>query len=226
MKSLKKKETKKFVLKDPGSAITHFIGAIMAIFAAIPLLAVAAKFSSPVYLIALSVYVLSLILLYSASTIYHSLNISPRINTLLKKIDHMMIFVLIAGTYTPICLFILTPPTGYALLIAIWGIAILGIIMKALWVHCPKWVSSVLYIAMGWACVFAFTQIFQNMSTAAFGLLLGGGITYTVGGILYAIKFNAFNKRFPNFGSHEIFHIFVMGGSICHYIMMFAMLPA
>ena len=221
-----KKVKKKFQLKDPGSAITHFIGAVMALFAAIPLLIVAARYDSPLYVIAFSVYLLSLVLLYSASTIYHSLDISKRINTLLKKIDHMMIFVLIAGTYTPICLFVLTPPASIILLAVIWGIAALGILIKAFWVYCPKWISSILYIGMGWACVFAFTQIYQNMSGIAFGLLLGGGIAYTVGGILYAIKFSAFNKRFPKFGSHEIFHLFVLGGSVCHYIMMFAVMPA
>ena len=220
------KNKRKFRLKDPGSAITHFIGAVLAVFAAIPLLVIAAREASPIYVIALAIYVVSLILLYSASTIYHSLNISKRINTLLKKIDHMMISVLIAGTYTPICLLILPPPTGIALLIGIWSIALVSILIKAFWVYCPKWVSSILYIGMGWACVFAFAQIFYNMSATAFGLLLGGGAAYTIGGVLYAIKFSAFNKRFPSFGSHEVFHLFVLGGSTCHFIMMFAFLPS
>ena len=127
-------------LKDPGSAITHFIGMLMAIFAAVPLLIKAAREPDHIYLISLSIYALSLILLYAASTTYHTFDLSERANTILKKIDHMMIFVLIAGSYTPICLITLKGRTGTILLALVWGIAIVGIILKAFWVFCPKWV--------------------------------------------------------------------------------------
>nr|WP_294464156.1 hemolysin III family protein [uncultured Sellimonas sp.] len=209
-------------LKDPGSAITHFIGMLMAIFAAVPLLIKAAREPDHIYLISLSIYALSLILLYAASTTYHTFDLSERANTILKKIDHMMIFVLIAGSYTPICLITLKGRTGIILLSLVWGIAIVGIILKAFWVYCPKWVSSVLYIGMGWTCVLAFTQILNALSPAAFGWLLAGGIIYTIGGIIYALKLPIFNNRHKNFGSHEIFHLFVMGGSLCHFIVMYA----
>lgn len=209
-------------LKDPGSAITHFIGMLMAIFAAVPLLIKAAREQDHIYLISLSIYALSLILLYAASTTYHTFDLSERANTILKKIDHMMIFVLIAGSYTPICLITLKGRTGTILLALVWGIAIVGIILKAFWVFCPKWVSSVLYIGMGWTCVLAFTQILNALSPAAFGWLLAGGIIYTIGGVIYALKLPIFNNRHKNFGSHEIFHLFVMGGSMCHFIVMYA----
>ena len=209
-------------LKDPGSAITHFIGMLMAIFAAVPLLIKAAREPDHIYLISLSIYALSLILLYAASTTYHTFDLSERANTILKKIDHMMIFVLIAGSYTPICLITLKGRTGTILLALVGGIAIVGIILKAFWVFCPKWVSSVLYIGMGWTCVLAFTQILNALSPAAFGWLLAGGIIYTIGGVIYALKLPIFNNRHKNFGSHEIFHLFVMGGSICHFIVMYA----
>lgn len=209
-------------LKDPGSAITHFIGMLMAIFAAVPLLIKAAREPAHIYLISLSIYALSLILLYAASTTYHTFDLSERANTILKKIDHMMIFVLIAGSYTPICLITLKGRTGTILLALVWGIAIVGIILKAFWVFCPKWVSSVLYIGMGWTCVLAFTQILNTLSPAAFGWLLAGGIIYTIGGVIYALKLPIFNNRHKNFGSHEIFHLFVMGGSMCHFIVMYA----
>lgn len=211
-------------LKDPGSAITHFIGMLMAIFAAVPLLIKAAREPDPVYLTSLSIYSLSLILLYAASTTYHTFDFSEKINTLLKKIDHMMIFILIAGSYTPICLITLRGRTGTILLALVWSIALIGIILKAFWVFCPKWVSSVLYIGMGWTCVLAFTQILNSLSPAAFGWLLAGGIIYTIGGIIYALKLPVFNGRHKNFGSHEIFHLFVMGGSMCHFIVMYAFL--
>lgn len=133
-----------------------------------------------------------------------------------------MISVLIAGSYTPICLLVLGGKTGFILLAIVWGIAIVGILIKAFWVYCPKWVSSALYIGMGWTCVLAFTQILNSMSAAAFGWLLAGGVIYTAGGVIYALKLPIFNLRHENFGSHEIFHLFVMGGSTCHFIVMYA----
>lgn len=211
-------------IKDPGSAITHFIGMLMAIFSAIPLLIKAAHEPGQIYLISLSVYVASLILLYAASTTYHTFDLSEKVNTILKKIDHMMIFVLIAGSYTPVCLLVLKPQTGLPLLALVWGIALVGIIIKGFWVFCPKWVSSILYIGMGWTCVLAFSQILNNLTPAEFGWLLAGGIIYTIGGIIYALKLPIFNNRHKNFGSHEIFHLFVMGGSACHFIVMYSLL--
>lgn len=215
---------KKKHIKEPGSAITHFIGMLMAIFAAVPLLIKAANEPGRIYIISLAIYAVSLILLYAASTSYHTFDISEKVNTILKKIDHMMISVLIAGSYTPVCLIVLKGKTGLVLLSIVWSIAIAGILIKAFWVYCPKWVSSVLYIGMGWTCVLAFTQILNNMSPAAFGWLLAGGIIYTVGGVIYALKLPIFNNRHKNFGSHEIFHLFVMGGSACHFVVMYAFL--
>ena len=211
-------------IKDPGSAITHFIGMFMAIFAAVPLLIKAAHEPEHIYLISLTIYAASLILLYAASTTYHTFICSKRITTILKKIDHMMIFVLIAGSYTPICLLVLEPKTGLMLLTLIWGIAIAGILIKAFWVYCPKWVSSILYIGMGWTCVLAFSQILNNLTRSEFAWLLAGGIIYTIGGIIYALKLPIFNSKHKNFGSHEIFHLFVMGGSACHFIVMYSLL--
>ncbi len=209
-------------IKDPGSAITHFIGMLMAIFAAVPLLIKAAHEPSRIYVVSIAVYAASLILLYAASTTYHTFNRSEKLNTILKKVDHMMISVLIAGSYTPICLLVLGGKTGILLLSIVWGIALIGILIKAFWVYCPKWVSSVLYIGMGWTCVLAFTQILNSMSPAAFGWLLAGGIIYTVGGVIYTLKLPIFNSRHKYFGSHEIFHLFVMGGSACHFVVMYA----
>ena len=150
-------------IKDPGSAITHFIGMLMAIFAAIPLLLKAAREPSKIYIIAIAVYAASLILLYAASTTYHTFDKSRKVNTILKKIDHM-----------------------------------------------------------GWTCVLAFTQLLNSLSPAAFGWLLAGGIIYTVGGVIYALKLPIFNNKHKYFGSHEIFHLFVMAGSACHFVVMYA----
>ena len=175
----------------------------MAIFAAVPLLLKAAREQNPVCLGSILVYAASLILLYAASTTYHTFNRSPKVNTILKKIDHMMISVLIAGSYTPICLLVLGGRTGVMLLAIVWSIALAGILIKAFWVYCP-------------------TQILNRLSRAGFFWLLIGGIIYTAGGVIYALKLPVFNGRHRYFGSHEIFHLFVMGGSICHFIVMYS----
>ncbi|HIT90601.1 MAG TPA: hemolysin III family protein, partial [Candidatus Merdenecus merdavium] len=202
----------KFKVKDPGSAITHFIGMLMACFAATPLLIKALRQPDTVHVVSLSIFIASMILLYAASTTYHTLNLSDKTNRILQKIDHIMIFVLIAGTYTPVCLIVLKGKTGIALCALVWTIAVIGSLIKAFWITCPKWFSSALYIALGWVCVLAFTQLINSLSPAAFGWLLAGGIIYTIGGIIYALKLPIFNSKHKNFGSHEIFHLFVMGG--------------
>lgn len=211
----------KIKMKDPGSAITHFIAMVAALASAAPLLIKAAKEPDHIHIIALAIFIVSMILLYTASTIYHTLDISETVNRRLRKLDHMMIFILIAGTYTPVCMIVLGGRSGFALLALVWGIAIAGILIKACWITCPKWFSSVLYIAMGWVCVLAFSQIVRALPRAAFGWLLAGGIIYTVGGIIYALKLPVFNSNHKYFGSHEIFHLFVMGGSFCHYVLMY-----
>ena len=211
-------------IKDPGSAITHFIGMLMAMFAATPLIIKSLHEPDYIHVISLTVFIVSMILLYAASTIYHTLNLSERTNRILRKLDHSMIFVLIAGSYTPICLLVLERRTGLIMLALVWGIAITGIIIKGFWVFCPKWVSSVLYISMGWICVLAFSQILNNLTRAEFGWLLAGGIIYTIGGVIYALKLPIFNSKHKNFGSHEIFHLFVMGGSACHFVVMYSLL--
>ena len=162
-----------------------------------------------------------MILLYTASTIYHSVNSSEKVNRRLRKMDHMMIFVMIAGSYTPICLIALHNRLGYILCGLVWSIAILGILFKGFWITCPKWLSSVLYIGMGWLCVLAFVPIFHSLPKAGFRWLLAGGIIYTIGGIIYSLKLPLFNSRHKNFGSHEVFHVFIMLGSACHFILMY-----
>ena len=211
-------------IKDPGSAITHFIAMVLAICATAPLLLKAAREPDHLHFISLTIFILSMIGLYAASTIYHSLDISPKVNQLLRKLDHMMIFVLIAGSYTPVCLLALDKKQGIPLLILVWSTAIVGIIIKIFFINCPHWVSSIIYIGMGWTCVLVFKPLLANLPASAFAWLLAGGIIYTVGGIIYGLKLPIFDKLPKDFGSHEIFHLFVMGGSICHFIFMYAYL--
>ena len=208
-------------IKDPGSAITHFIGMILTALASTPLLVLAAHHNGGHAVPALAVFALSMILLYGASTVYHTLSISENINRILRKVDHMMIFILIAGSYTPVCVIPLRDSVGYPLLALVWGTAVTGILIKALWITCPKWFSSLIYISMGWLCVLAMVPLVASLPAAAFFWLVAGGVIYTIGGIIYALKLPFFNARHQYFGSHEIFHLFVMGGSLCHFVVMF-----
>lgn len=211
-------------IREPGSALTHFIAMLLALCAAVPLLVRAAVHSGVKSLTAMTVFMISMVLLYAASTIYHSVNCSGRILRIFRKMDHMMIFVLIAGTYTPVCLLTLPKPSGLMLLAAVWGIALVGIFIKGFWITCPKWFSSVLYIAMGWSCLSVLGQLFSLLPLHAFLWLLAGGLIYTAGGIIYALRLPLFDVRHPMFGLHEIFHLFVMAGSLCHFVFMFCYL--
>lgn len=206
-----------FSPRDPLSALTHFIGFLAVIPISVCLLE---RSETDAQRIGFMIFGISLLLLYGASTIYHTLRLAPEKIAFLRRIDHMMIFVLIAGTYTPVCLVTLAGKWGNILLTAIWGIAIAGMLMKILWMGAPRWLSTMIYVVMGWLAVIAFLPLFQAVGWGGFGLLLGGGIAYTVGAVIYALKKPnlAFLK---SFGFHEIFHVFVMIGSAFHIAFMF-----
>ncbi len=205
--------------KDPASALTHLIALILTVMAAGPLLI--ARGLSPDRKAALIIFVWSMATLYLASTLFHAICASPRSSLHLQRFDHASIYLLIAGSYTPICVISLPKPYGYRLLAAVWTIGLTGILLTAFVKHFPKWVSAVIYIAMGWMAAFSFPQLLRCMSAAAVFWLVAGGIVYTIGGVIYALKMENFNRRHPNFGNHEIFHLFVMAGSFCHFVMMF-----
>lgn len=206
-----------FVPRQPGSAYTHLAGVIFALVSALPLLLLT---TSTLSLVSCSIFSLSMFLLYGASTLYHTFGQTTESFLRLKKMDHLMIYVLIAGTYTPVCLLAIGGTAGSILLAIVWGIAFIGIFQCLFFIHCKKWISSIIYIAMGWCCLLAFPQLIQNTPTGAFVLLLVGGAFYTVGGVIYALKLPIFDGRHPNFGLHEIFHCFCLAGTLCHYLMV------
>lgn len=208
-------------IREPGSAITHLIGMILALISATPLLVKAAGGVDRSGFIGLAVFIGSMVALYGASALYHSLSVRDSLLRTFRKLDHMMIFVLIAGSYTPVCLVILGEGAGYALLAAVWAIAVLGMAVKLCWITCPKWFSSLFYTAMGWTCLSVLGTLWNALSRSAFLWLLAGGLIYTAGGVIYALKLPLFNARHRHFGSHEIFHLFVMGGSVCHFVFMY-----
>lgn len=207
-------------IKDPISALTHLIGAVLSCVAVVALILRAIEIGTPLHILSFTVFGLSLIALYTASTVYHIIDKPEAMANIYRRIDHMMIFVLIAGTYTPICLISLNGQTGYTLFAIIWAIAISGIIMKALWISAPRWLTAGLYILMGWLVILAIRPIISALPEQGFRWLFAGGVTYTIGGIIYALKWPLKNNRW--FGFHELFHLFVLGGSACHFILIFA----
>lgn len=205
--------------RDPISSLTHMIGAVF--FAVATILLVCKTLILPDWSVKVLVGVIlfgcSLVALYTASSIYHFFNGSGKKLMILRKLDHAMIYVLIAGTYTPILLKYLPTFNSLVFTVAIWSCAFIGIVIKLCWFSAPRWLQTVLYIGMGWAILFDIS-IFQSMSGIAVFLLAAGGISYTIGGIIYI-------ARKPNisqmFGFHELFHIFVLLGSLFHFLMIF-----
>ena len=211
-------------IKDPVSSLTHLVGAIIAIPMTVLLILRSCAVGSAWHVVSFAIFGAALILLYTASAVYHMLPISEKAQAVLRRIDHMMIFVLIAGTYTPICLVPLRGAWGYTLLALVWTIAAAGIVLKALWMDAPRWLSSIIYVAMGWIVVIALYPLAHSVSTGALALLFAGGLTYTIGAVIYALKKPYFHFRF--FGFHELFHLFVMGGSAFHIAFMFRLIGA
>ncbi len=210
----------KFNVKDPISALTHFIGFLAVIPIFIMLMLRAKAEASELHMIGFAVFGVSLLMLYGASTIYHTFELPPEKTNLLRRIDHMMIFVLIAGTYTPICLVSLHGTWGWTLLVAIWAFALFGLLLKIFWMGAPRWLSTLIYVVMGWLAVFAFVPLEKAVSWKGIGMLLAGGIAYTVGAIIYGLK-KPNIAMLKNFGFHEIFHVFVLAGSGIHIAFMF-----
>lgn len=207
-------------IKDPGSFLTHYIAMMLSIIAAVPLFYRVAQHPSLERVFAFGIFALSIVLLYAASATYHLFDISPKVNETLKKIDHMMIYMLIAGSYTPVCAIALGDRTGWGLLLIVWILSVIGMAVNIMFIHTPRWLNSLIYIALGWACIFAIFKIRSALTDPEFWLLFAGGVIYTIGGIIYALKLPIFKRMPKYFGNHEVFHCFVIAGSMCHYGMM------
>ena len=160
-----------------------------------------------------------MILLYATSATYHMVISSDKVLKFLQRLDHSMIFVLIAGTYTPFCLIALNGKSGWILFSIITLIAICGIVFKLAWFNCPRILSTSIYIIMGWMAIFVFKPLFISLSIEGLILLIVGGILYTIGGVIYALKPKCL--YFKYLGFHEIFHIFIMLGSLCHFLCIY-----
>ncbi len=203
----------------PWSAITHGLGAALSAAGTAALLVRSALLGKWLHFGLFAVYGASMICLYTASTLYHCLNTSVPKRIALRKYDHCSIYLLIAGSYTPICLTALAESGGPALLGAVWTLAAAGIALTIAKLSIPRWLTSAIYLFMGWLAIFAIVPIYRAMPAAGFAWLLAGGLLYTAGGVLYAVKWPGRNN--PRFGCHEIFHVFILLGSIAHFIMMY-----
>jgi hemolysin III len=211
-------------LREPVNGLTHLLGAVLSIVGLVVLLVIAIENRSTRQIVAFSIFGASLVLMYCTSAFYHSLKVSPRAVARLRRIDHMTIYILIAGSYTPICLVMLRGRVGTGLLIAVWSLAALGIFQTVVWMHAPQWLATALYIGMGWIAVFLIKPLLAAAPPGFFFWLLAGGIIYTLGAVVHATKWprpsSPTSPRF--FGSHEIWHLCVMGGSFAHYWAMLA----
>jgi len=209
---------KKF--REPVSGFTHLFGAIVSLVGLIALLYKQISIPNPSSLGIVSsiVFGLSLIFLYTASTVYHLVVSNDGVIRFLRKLDHSMIFVLIAGTYTPICLIALQAKWRWGIFITIWSLAILGILFKLVWIDCPPWLSAAMYLGMGWLALIAFSPLSKVLSFSALAFLVLGGLLYTVGAVFYCLEKRNKTRRF---GAHEVFHIFVLLGSLSHYWLVF-----
>lgn len=205
--------------REPISSLTHLIGALFSAIGLILLIKYSLDTSNLSNTIIFAVFGISSILLYSASSTYHKSLSSEKVIKILRRVDHSMIYILIAGTYTPICLIALKGSIGISLFLAIWILATIGIVLKIVWFDAPRWLYTSFYILMGWISIVAIVPIIRAISLGGFMWLLAGGLFYTVGGVIYATKWPKINLKL--FGFHEIFHIFIMLGSVCHFILMF-----
>ena len=204
----------------PWSAITHGAGAVLSLAGTIYLLLRTAAEGNGLVFGLMAVYGLSMVCLYTASTLYHCLRVSVPGRLALRKYDHCSIYLLIAGSYTPICMTVLWGGVGGPLLLAIWLCAAAGIILTITKLDIPRWLTSVIYLAMGWMALFAIAPLSRVLPAAGMFWLIAGGVLYTVGGVLYAVKWPGRNN--PRFGCHEIFHVFIVLGSVSHFILMYS----
>ena len=214
----------KFIANEMLSSLTHLIATLLSIAGLATLVTFAAIKGNAVHVVGFSIFGASLVLLYLVSTLYHFLSKNHPAKKIFQIMDHVMIYVLIAGTYVPLTLIILPPAWGWSMFGIIWGLAIMGIIIKFLKFKGSLLLSTTLYLIMGWIIVIAINPLYENLSSEGLFWLVIGGIFYTIGTIFFAI-----DKIFPTqkwYSLHDVFHIFVMLGSLSHFwFMMKFVLP-
>lgn len=194
----------------------HAYAAVISLATGVTLFAVAAALRGGPAGATTGVYAATVTLLFGTSALYHRLNWGPRGHAVMKRLDHSMIFVFIAGTYTPIAALTLPRSSAVAVLVTVWTGALFGVALQTAWPSAPRWLSVPLYIALGWVAVFVFPQLMHQAGVAAFVLIAVGGVVYTIGGVVYGLKRP---NPFPGtFGFHEVFHLCTLVAALCHYV--------
>lgn len=207
-------------IREPMNSWTHLIGAVLAFLGLLAMVIKTLTTSGRgLEVFSVIVFGVSMVLLYAASATYHMVKANESVIARLRKLDHSMIFVLIAGTYTPYCLITLNGPVGWTLFTIIAITAVSGVVFKLTWFKCPRWLSTALYIIMGWIIMFAVSPLASNMETRGLLYLIIGGIIYTLGGVIYATKPKWLESKYLGF--HEVFHIFILLGSLTHFISVY-----
>lgn len=205
-------------LREPVNGLTHLFAAVAASIGLVVLLYVGRD--NPFRQVSLFVYASSLIVMFAASAAYHLIRGGPRMSLLLHKLDHAAIYLLIAGTYTPICLQFLTGIWQWGILAVIWSMAAIGIVVKMFVIHAPRWITAAVYLLMGWLSLLVIPEILRSMPAAALMWLVGGGVLFTVGAAVYVTKRPDW---FPGvLGFHELWHVFVILGCLSHFIVIAA----
>ena len=201
-------------LREPVNSLTHWAGAILALAGLIALLIVG--WGTPLKVVSLIIYGMSLIFLFSASATYHMVQVKDKALEIFRKIDHAAIYCLIAGTYTPFCINAFTGFWKWGMLTIIWSLAIIGIVIKVFIIRSPRWLNAGIYVAMGWLCVGASGQLLAALPAWVLTWLIIGGVTYTLGAVVYSTKM--FNFVPGVFGFHEVWHIFVLLAAAAHFV--------
>jgi hemolysin III len=202
--------------KDPFAALSHWVGAALAV-AGLVLLIVWAE-PTPRHVVAVAVYGTTLVLLFAASGLAHTVHCSPRVASRFDRFDYAAIFLLIAGTYTPLCLVTLGGAWGWTVLAVEWGLALVGVASVTAWPGCPQRLRVALYLAMGWLGVVAVVPLWSRLTPGELGWLLGGGVAYTVGAAIFAT--NRPTLWPGRFGAHDLWHVLVLLGSACHFVVI------
>jgi len=201
-------------LREPVNSLTHWAGAILALAGLIALLIIG--WGTPLKVVSLIIYGVSLIFLFSASATYHMVQVKDKALEIFRKIDHAAIYCLIAGTYTPFCINAFTGFWKWGMLTIIWSLAIIGIVIKVFIIRSPRWLNAGIYVAMGWLCVGASGQLLAALPAWVLTWLIIGGVTYTLGAVVYSTKM--FNFVPGVFGFHEVWHIFVLLAAAAHFV--------
>lgn len=212
-----------FPVREPFNAYSHLVGALISVIWT-ALLLIQAQASPISYTVSFWIYSITVFLMFFSSAVYHTINVSFKTEEFYRLLDHIMIYLVIAGSYTPICVIVLDGEWRFWMLVGVWLFALFGIIKKIFWLNAPRWFSTALFLLMGWIAVIIFPQMWELLPRPFSIWILIGGLFYSIGAVIYAIEKP--NPIPPHFAFHELWHLFVLGGAFSHFWAIYKFLPA